>query len=83
MTITTTTDRRARLSARVTGRIDSQTKAALAQIAADTGLDESDLVRLALRQFLPAITGADLERPPVLTGVASSNCATIVSDRSA
>lgn len=76
MTITTT-DRRARLSARVTGRIDPQTKAALAAIAADTGLQESDLVRLALRQFLPAITARDLDRPPVLTGVAASNCAAI------
>lgn len=71
--------RRERYGSRVTGRIDRATKSALVQIAAETGLDESDLVRLALRQFLPTFA-ADLDRPPVLTGNPASNVAAIVAD---
>lgn len=41
------------LSSRVAGRVDEETKGRVVRIANETGLDESDLVRLALNKFLP------------------------------
>ena len=43
------------LTSRVTGRIDEAMKERLGKVADKTGLDESDLVRLALNQFLPVL----------------------------